>query len=256
MRSVRQPPKTVKALNAELAAAQSELSTRDHQLRLLREAVKTLRSQRDAAEIDRARATMKLRSWRDTMLGALVVRLEGVSRRFPRVSAYVSYGIGLLGAALTLKVRDYREKRRVSRAILNEDRALILASGLFDERYYLTQNPDIDLSAQSFDALDHYLIHGAQEGRNPNSGFDSFWYLATYPEVEVSRRNPLAHYVHSGAAMDYAPNPAFDVRWYRAVHASELQGGVLPLQHFNARPAYAKPATEPSLSILRETETR
>lgn len=254
MKSRRLAPKRVRDLEADLAAARSRVDAQANQIRLLREALKSVCAQRDAAELERARSTMKLRSWRDTILGGLVVRLEAFSARAPRLAAYAAAGLGLLGAVLTLRLRDHREKKRRSRALLDEDRALIMASGLFDAEYYLAKNPDISLKQDGLTALDHYVVHGADEGRNPNSAFDSFWYLATYPEVETTRRNPLAHYVHGGAGMEYAPNPGFDVSWYRMAHAAELRGGITPLQHFHGRPAHVKPATEAAIAILRDTE--
>lgn len=33
------------------------------------------------------------------------------------------------------------------------------------------------------DPAKHYYLNGAKEGRNPGPGFDTRWYLKTYPDV-------------------------------------------------------------------------
>lgn len=254
--SVRLKPRHVKDLERQLAASRLKLAKAQDQIHLLREAVKVLRVQRDNAEFERSRMTLKFRSWRDTILGGVIVQLERVSRSAPVASAYFEAAVRRLGALVTGRLKDYREKRGLSQALLNEDRALILASGLFDARFYRAGNKDIDFDTIGVDPLDHYLIHGCREGREPNGFFNSMWYLSTYPEVEGSRRNPLAHYVSAGAAMGYAPSPAFDVSWYRQVNATELRNGMTVAQHYKTKPINHRPATEPAEAILRDTEAK
>lgn len=79
----------------------------------------------------------------------------------------------------------------------SDDLALIRDSALFDEAWYLTQNPDVAQSRMS--PAFHYLQTGGFEGRDPGPKFSSSWYLATYPEAAQARMNPLLHYLKSGA---------------------------------------------------------
>lgn len=72
----------------------------------------------------------------------------------------------------------------------------IKKSGLFDSKYYLFQYPDIRM--QDRDPLQHYILYGAQERRNPSAHFDTAYYLQTYADVEKNQINPLYHYVVFG----------------------------------------------------------
>ncbi|KZX16034.1 LicD family protein [Methanobrevibacter cuticularis] len=67
---------------------------------------------------------------------------------------------------------------------------------LFDESYYLENNPNIDLSNKS--PLDDYIYHGYREGKNPSKNFDGNYYLEKYEDVKSSGQNPLIHYVLYG----------------------------------------------------------
>jgi GT2 family glycosyltransferase len=67
---------------------------------------------------------------------------------------------------------------------------------LFDESFYLANNPDILKSND--DPVLHYLIHGGFEGRNPSENFNSAFYLEKYPDVKEIGKNPLAHFILFG----------------------------------------------------------
>ena len=70
---------------------------------------------------------------------------------------------------------------------------LLRASGLFDETWYLSNNPDV--AQAKVDPLRHYLRHGGFEGRDPSSKFYSDFYLNTYTDVKSAHINPLVHYL-------------------------------------------------------------
>ena len=76
------------------------------------------------------------------------------------------------------------------------DLRLIAASGIFDRAYYLSSNPDIVTS--EMDPLEHFLLHGAAEGRRPSAGFDMAHYLASNPDVREAGANPIVHLVKYG----------------------------------------------------------
>ncbi len=73
---------------------------------------------------------------------------------------------------------------------------IIKESKLFDENYYYTTYPHI--AQNNVDALLHYLIYGAKEGKNPNACFDSKLYLKAHFEVAEANINPFLHYVAQG----------------------------------------------------------
>ena len=72
----------------------------------------------------------------------------------------------------------------------------IRASHLFDEAFYLSQNPYV--ASQGLDAAMHYLINGATLGCNPSPGFSAQAYLAEHPDVRRLHANPLLHYIDWG----------------------------------------------------------
>jgi glycosyltransferase involved in cell wall biosynthesis/SAM-dependent methyltransferase len=86
-----------------------------------------------------------------------------------------------------------------------EDLALVRASGLFDEPWYLTNNPDV--AQAKVDPLLHYLLNGGFEGRDPGSNFKSAWYLNAYEDVKKSGVNPLVHYLKYGRKEGRATQP-------------------------------------------------
>ncbi len=98
-----------------------------------------------------------------------------------------------------------------------EDLALIRSSGLFDEDWYLANNPDV--AQAKMDPLLHYLCHGGFEGRDPGPNFCTDCYLDTYEDVKTARINPLVHYLKYGREEERTAQPARTVQ-VRAVQLS------------------------------------
>jgi Methyltransferase domain len=86
-----------------------------------------------------------------------------------------------------------KEKKRLQRQC-----SLLTESGLFDAAWYSTTYPDVVQSG--LDPVEHYLRHGAREGRNPSTRFNTQNYLRRYPDVAKATPplNPLLHYVLHG----------------------------------------------------------
>lgn len=63
---------------------------------------------------------------------------------------------------------------------------------LFNEDYYLHNNPDVRFSGM--DPILNYIYHGFNEGRKPSPDFDGDYYLRKYSDVRNSNLNPLVHY--------------------------------------------------------------
>jgi len=55
------------------------------------------------------------------------------------------------------------------------------------------------------DPIEHYLLYGGFEGRNPGPYFDTQYYLAENEDVRTSGINPLVHYINSGKAEGRLP---------------------------------------------------
>jgi tetratricopeptide (TPR) repeat protein len=81
-----------------------------------------------------------------------------------------------------------RERRRDAMSL-----ARVASSSLFDQRYYLTSNPDV--ADAGVDPVIHYIDFGAQELRNPSTFFNTREYLLRNPVVTALTLNPLLHYI-------------------------------------------------------------
>lgn len=68
----------------------------------------------------------------------------------------------------------------------------------FDAAFYLAVNPDVATSGM--DPLDHFMITGWLEGRDPGAGFSVRDYLDANPDVAAAGLNPFAHYLVAGRA--------------------------------------------------------
>jgi SAM-dependent methyltransferase len=90
----------------------------------------------------------------------------------------------------------------------------IAATGLFDKGYYLATYPDV--ASAGFDPIEHYVIHGASEGRNPHRCFDTAYYAAQNPDVTATGTNPLLHFALTGMAQGRRPHPGYSAEEYLA----------------------------------------
>jgi GT2 family glycosyltransferase/glycosyltransferase involved in cell wall biosynthesis len=87
---------------------------------------------------------------------------------------------------------------------------------IFDAAFYVKEYPD--LASTRLDPLEHYALHGLNEGRNPNPFFDGAWYREHNPDVAASGMDPLLHYLSTGAAELRNPHPRFDAVFYAEHH--------------------------------------
>jgi GT2 family glycosyltransferase len=103
-------------------------------------------------------------------------------------------------------------------------------STLFDREWYLSKNPEVKKTGM--DPLQHYLRHGAREGRNPHPLFKTKWYLSQKPELTNIGLTPLEHYVSRGAREGRSPHPEFDSQFYIKNHPECVIGEMTPLAHY------------------------
>lgn len=116
---------------------------------------------------------------------------------------------------------------------LMESKTLIKKSGLFHEKWYLSNNIDIVLNpASCSDPLLHYIEFGGFEGRNPNRYFNSAWYIENNKDVRESKLNPLVHFILFGAKELRNPGPDFNTRWYVENHPDLAKSDLNPLAHY------------------------
>ncbi|AFY65719.1 WD40 repeat domain-containing protein [Geitlerinema sp. PCC 7407] len=85
----------------------------------------------------------------------------------------------------------------------------------FDEGSYLAANGDVAAAVQSGtfqNGLQHFLLFGAREGRDPGPAFDNAYYLARNPDVAAAIRqkafeSPLEHFLLFGRFEGRSPLP-------------------------------------------------
>ncbi|WP_375408802.1 glycosyltransferase [uncultured Methylobacterium sp.] len=99
-------------------------------------------------------------------------------------------------------MRLQRKRRR--------ERRVITESGLFDTAWYLDLYPDV--AGYPGGSLEHFLDHGAAEGRPAGPHFDTAAYIAANPDVIVNGANPLVHYIRHGSreGRGFASGPSLE----------------------------------------------
>jgi predicted nucleic acid-binding Zn-ribbon protein len=116
-------------------------------------------------------------------------------------SARLREDLRLLNSYLLVRVmqwfaRGWRRLRGKPVSRLAAEVADLRRSELFDADWYLQTYRDV--SQDAADPAEHYLLHGAAEGRNPGPLFDTRFYLKTHADVRESGANPLLHFVRYG----------------------------------------------------------
>ena len=76
-------------------------------------------------------------------------------------------------------------------------------SGLFNADWYLDKYEDVKNA--NLEPIEHYLLSGTYEGRDPSEAFNTLWYLHNYPDVSESGLNPLIHYIRFGKEEERSP---------------------------------------------------
>ncbi|UST54571.1 hypothetical protein NF681_05035 [Comamonadaceae bacterium OTU4NAUVB1] len=94
-----------------------------------------------------------------------------------------------------MPVRNSRSSTEPSLA-QQTDLELLRGSAFFNSSFYLALYSDV--AAAGLDPEQHYLQHGAIEGRDPSPSFSTLGYLTLYPDVAASGTNPLIHFIKHG----------------------------------------------------------
>lgn len=76
----------------------------------------------------------------------------------------------------------------------------------FDAAFYADCNPD--LSGSGIDLLEHYILFGWREGRDPARWFSTKFYRETYSRAADHDIDPLSHYLIWGKSNGFRPNPS------------------------------------------------
>ena len=189
----------VEALKVVVADREQRAAALDHTLTARTNEVEALkvvvadREQR-AAALDQALADRELqidlsRSIISAVHASTSWRITSPLRLFKKLAQQlgdtVRYSLTLGGRILrTRSLTPLRGRRAIG---------IIDQSGLFDRRWYLAKNPDV--AASGINPIQHYVTHGAREGRDPSPLFSTRNYLMHNPDLAMTGINPLAHFV-------------------------------------------------------------
>lgn len=135
----------------------------------------------------------------------------------------------------------------------------------FDHAWYRANNPDL---SDATDPVEHFILHGWRDGRDPGPRFSVRWYQAAYPDVPAANLNPLIHFIDHGQAEGRLPHPdaitsparavgetvsasvtrptareeedialvaahsLFDAAWYLERNPTLVASGMSPAEHF------------------------
>jgi Rhamnan synthesis protein F len=129
----------------------------------------------------------------------------------------------------TLAMRTSMIQKAFGRVFRRNER-LVASSGLFDELWYVDNNPDA--AHYPGGPLRHFMRRGARELRDPNPFFSTAWYCEQCPDIDGERSNALVHYILKGSAKGVPPSFEFDPAWYLEFYPDVALAGLEPLSHF------------------------
>lgn len=174
--------------HARERAARSE---RDFEIRVHVLEERSSRAERDAhasaSEVERLRAELQDR-FRE--LASLTKKFGRFKRREKLLRLPFR---SFLKSVAFLSPKSWRKN-----LLLRKQIAIVAASGLFDDGWYIKSYPDV--AASNFSPIVHFLKFGASEGRHPGPRFDACAYLKENPDVAAQGVNPLVHYLEHGKA--------------------------------------------------------
>ena len=135
-------------------------------------------------------------------------------------------------------------------------------NNLFDERFYLSQNPDVAAAVGQgvfTSGFNHFQTLGQFEKRNPSGLFTEDYYLANNPDVSQAVANRgfntgLDHFLLYGqfenriSSVFFAPQ--FYLAYYSDVNQAVTNGQITPIEHFAKYGQYEK--RDPVLEFYTE----
>lgn len=127
-------------------------------------------------------------------------------------------------------------KNATPKRVVDSEVEAITQSGLFDTSYYLAMYPDLDIKPEQ--AVRHYCERGWKEGRNPSDDFDSKSYLKAYGDIRNALLNPFWHFVVAGASELRSGTPDAAVHYENRIRFGDIETDI-KLMAFFASPDWA-----------------
>jgi glycosyltransferase involved in cell wall biosynthesis len=221
----------IKSNELNLAHSRMEL------LQGISEELRVTAAQLGRAESEQLRAELAQRGSEGEQLRAELaksgIQLDRITQQVNLIQKSKSWR--LRSAALRPITAIYRIIGKIS-SDKSQERRLIIASGLFDKKWYLSQYPDVKKS--KVDPALHYLLHGALEGRDPSPHFETVWYMKNNPDVAAAKINALVHYINFGRKEGRVPKDDYRM-WvdeFEALDENERKIIEKKMGYFASRP--------------------
>src|ERR1700749_211905 len=100
------------------------------------------------------------------------------------VSGLVKSTVGKRSISSVSKAKALQKAETTGQGLTQEQltavRDYLVNQALFDSAFYLSTYGDV--AESGVDAFQHFFLHGHQEGRRPNSLFDTTWYVQSNPD--------------------------------------------------------------------------
>ncbi|VXD14722.1 putative alkaline phosphatase [Planktothrix serta PCC 8927] len=121
---------------------------------------------------------------------------------------------------------------------------MLEANGLFNESFYLAQNPDVAAAVASgviVNGFQHFIESGQFQVRQPSPLYDESYYLSTNPDVAQAVNSGafasgFQHYINIGQFENRNPSVLFDSTYYLNenpdVAPEVAQGNITGIEHF------------------------
>ncbi|HAN73308.1 MAG TPA: phosphodiesterase [Planktothrix sp. UBA8402] len=121
---------------------------------------------------------------------------------------------------------------------------MLQANGLFNESFYLAQNPDVAAAVANGiipNGFQHFIESGQFQVRQPSPLYDESYYLATNPDVvqfvnSGAFASGFQHYITQGQFENRNPSVLFNSSYYLtenpALAAIVAQGNITGIEHF------------------------
>jgi glycosyltransferase involved in cell wall biosynthesis len=231
--SVERLADEVTRLYSQLSANQQTAVT----LKTLREELVRARAEADGLRRENCRLQRQLKALLESASWRVTAPLRTL---YPWWTHFSVGHIRQLGwAGLSSLRRSARRFRRSGHLLLTRitdarwrqpEVQVIHQSGLFDRAYYLRTNPEVE--ADGLDPVLHYVLRGAQEGRDPHPLFDTSYYLNNNRAVGKGGANPLVHFLLVGGRAGRKPHPLFDTSYYLDQNSGAARSAQNPLLHY------------------------
>lgn len=150
--------------------------------------------------------------------------LQLIDDKLNILSSKIQNGIFDLHTSLDTKFKSLEATEVHTK--LKRQNSNTVVSVYFDSKWYLEQNPDLQVTELS--AYDHYISIGQYQGRHP--AFDSDWYLNEYPDVRAANLDAYLHYITNGKFE--GRHPRFDRNWYLKEYSDVVSAGIDPYDHY------------------------